>query len=215
MTRPSPLRADPASYPNKVQILARFADVDPLWHINNVAIAQYFEEARVSTIRAMSGNSRIPATADERILIAKQTIDYVSEGNYPGALCVGIGVVRIGITSFTLGMAVFQDKRCVAVSDAVMVLANDQGPALPGEFVLSRSQASEVPALLSARHEVGRQLHPLQAGEDLRGLIFICQLDQRLRRREGESAQRDVGFALQGALRLLHLDRGGDGGGTR
>lgn len=135
MTRPSPLRADPASYPNKVQILARFADVDPLWHINNVAIAQYFEEARVSTIRAMSGNSRIPATADERILIAKQTIDYVSEGNYPGALCVGIGVVRIGITSFTLGMAVFQDKRCVAVSDAVMVLANDQGPkAIPDDY---------------------------------------------------------------------------------
>lgn len=128
MTRPSPLRANPASYPNTVEILARFADVDPLWHINNVAIAQYFEEARVSAIRAMSGNSRIPATADERILIARQTIDYVSEGNYPGALSVGIGVVRIGVTSFTLGMAVFQGNRCVAVSDAVMVLANDQGP---------------------------------------------------------------------------------------
>jgi acyl-CoA thioesterase FadM len=46
-------RCDPASYPHKVRVLARFADVDPLWHINNVAIAQYYEEARVSANMAL------------------------------------------------------------------------------------------------------------------------------------------------------------------
>ena len=53
-TRPStvqiePFRLDSDRYPLKARILARYADVDPLWHINNVAIAQYYEEARVST----------------------------------------------------------------------------------------------------------------------------------------------------------------------
>ena len=46
-------RVEPGRYPLKVRILARYADVDPLWHINNVAIAQYYEEARVSASMTM------------------------------------------------------------------------------------------------------------------------------------------------------------------
>jgi len=48
MVHVEPFRLDPERYPLKVRILTRYADVDPLWHINNVAVAQYYEEARVS-----------------------------------------------------------------------------------------------------------------------------------------------------------------------
>jgi acyl-CoA thioester hydrolase len=129
------MRLDPATYPVAVEILARFADIDPLWHINNVAIAQYFEEARVSAIRSMAESARIPTAAEQRILIARQTVDYLAEGNYPGALRVGVGVLHVGNSSFVLGMAMFQRHRCIAVSDAVMVLANQTGPMrLPDEY---------------------------------------------------------------------------------
>jgi acyl-CoA thioester hydrolase len=122
-------RVEPDRYPLKVRILARYADVDPLWHINNVAIAQYYEEARVSASMTMMEGRRIPTGDGERILIAHQTIDYLREASYPGTLEIGIGVLRIGNSSYTYGMAMFQDGACVSVSDAVLVYANASGPA--------------------------------------------------------------------------------------
>jgi acyl-CoA thioester hydrolase len=129
MSKVAAFRLDPAHYPLKVRILARYADVDPLWHINNVAIAQYYEEARVTASTAMLGGDRIPTAAGERILIARQSIDYLREAGYPGALEVGVGVLRIGNSSYTFGMGMFQEGHCVSTSDAVMVFADARGPA--------------------------------------------------------------------------------------
>jgi acyl-CoA thioester hydrolase len=137
MPKVAPHRTDVASYPYRVRILARFADVDPLWHINNVAIAQYYEEARVSANMTMLELGRIPTASTGRILVAHQSIDYLQEANYPGALDVGVGVLRVGNSSYTFGMAMFQDDRCVSVSDAVLVYADAHGPArLPDPFRL-------------------------------------------------------------------------------
>ena len=128
MTRPPPHRLDLERYPLKVEILARYADVDPLWHINNVAIAQYYEEARVSASRRIMGDLRIPTSEGLRLLLARQTIDYLREAAYPGQLTVGVGVLRIGNSSYSLGMAMFQGELCVSVSDAVLVVADERGP---------------------------------------------------------------------------------------
>jgi acyl-CoA thioester hydrolase len=135
MVHVEPFRLDPERYPLKVRILARYADVDPLWHINNVAVAQYYEEARVSATMMVMGGKRIPTPTGERILIAHQSIDYLREGTYPGALEVGVGVLRIGRSSYRYGMAMFQDGACISVSEAVLVFADAHGPAaLPEEY---------------------------------------------------------------------------------
>lgn len=135
MSRIDPHRLEASCYPLKVAILARYADVDPLWHINNVAIAQYYEEARVTAGARMFGGVRIPTPAGERVLIAHQSIDYLHEASYPGTLEIGIGVLKVGNTSYTYGMGMFQEGRCVSVSDAVMVFVDPSGPArLPDRF---------------------------------------------------------------------------------
>jgi acyl-CoA thioester hydrolase len=135
MSRVDPHRLDPSFYPLQVKILARYADVDPLWHINNVAIAQYYEEARVTAGARLFGDVRIPTPAGERVLVAHQSIDYLHEASYPGTLEVGIGVLKVGNTSYTFAMGMFQDGRCVSVSNAVMVFADDKGPArIPENF---------------------------------------------------------------------------------
>jgi acyl-CoA thioester hydrolase len=135
MSRVDPHRLDPSFYPLEVKILARYADVDPLWHINNVAIAQYYEEARVTAGARLFGDVRIPTPAGERVLVAHQSIDYLHEASYPGTLEVGIGVLKVGNTSYTFAMGMFQDGRCVSVSNAVMVFADDKGPArIPEHF---------------------------------------------------------------------------------
>lgn len=134
MVHVEPYRLDPDRYPLKVRILARYADVDPLWHINNVAVAQYYEEARVSATMMAMGGRHFAGSAGERILIAHQSIDYLREGTYPGTLEVGVGVLRIGRSSYRYGMAMFQDGACTSVSEAVLVYADQHGPAtLPDE----------------------------------------------------------------------------------
>jgi acyl-CoA thioester hydrolase len=135
VSKPLPERLELDRYPLEVEILARYADVDPLWHINNVAIAQYYEEARVSVSRRVMGSVRIPTPEGLRLLLARQTIDYLREAAYPGNLTVGVGVLRIGNSSYTLGMAMFQGGHCVSVSDAVLVVADSNGPLrLPEQY---------------------------------------------------------------------------------
>jgi hypothetical protein len=46
-------RCDPASCPHRARVLARLADVDLLWRIDNVAIARDHAEARVSANMAL------------------------------------------------------------------------------------------------------------------------------------------------------------------
>jgi hypothetical protein len=60
-----PRRLDAAHYPSKVRILARYADVDPLWHINNVAIFQGGACVSVSDAVLVYAEARGPAPLPE------------------------------------------------------------------------------------------------------------------------------------------------------
>jgi len=64
MMHVEPYRLDSDRYPLKVRIRARYADVDPLGHITNVAVARYCEAARVSTTMMVMGSKRIPSPTD-------------------------------------------------------------------------------------------------------------------------------------------------------
>ena len=126
MPRHDPVRRTLASYPIVAPVLARFADMDAAAHINNVAVAQYFEEGRSAGLRELLRRTRYGDPSD-RLLIARVAIDYVREGNYPGAFEVGVGVLRCGNTSLTLAQGLFQQGQCVALCDTVLVHMNEQG----------------------------------------------------------------------------------------
>jgi acyl-CoA thioesterase FadM len=127
--KPDSGRFDPLIYPYKVDIPARFADLDPQWHLNNVRIAEFYQEARISFNHALSQEFDIEHDRDRRVLVARQSIDYLGEVQWPGLLSVGIGVSHVGGSSFCFGLAMFQANRCVGISDAVLVYATRQGPA--------------------------------------------------------------------------------------
>jgi acyl-CoA thioester hydrolase len=127
MTRIPPNRVRQGYYPFVTPVLARYADVDPLWHINNVAIAQYFEETRISMLREILAMERV-ATPAGRLILARQSIDYVREGRYPGDLEARAAIGKVGRTSVTIVLALFQDEECVALSDAVLVRLDQHGP---------------------------------------------------------------------------------------
>lgn len=127
MTRTPPARLERTNYPYLVPVLARYADVDPLWHINNVAIAQYLEETRVSMLRTILGFERIDRY-DSRFVLAHVSIDFLREGRYPGAFEVGAAIKKVGRSSTTVGLGLFQDDACIALSDAVLVRVDAGGP---------------------------------------------------------------------------------------
>jgi acyl-CoA thioester hydrolase len=62
-------------------------------------------------------------------LVARQSFDYVSEVQWPGAILIGVGVSHTGNASYSMGLAMFQNGKCAGVSDAVLVYTTEQGPA--------------------------------------------------------------------------------------
>lgn len=132
--KPDPVRRDPTIYPFTIEITTRFGDMDVNHHINNVAFARYFEEARVKFNHngiLLGGGHRLPDVMPYRTIVAAVSIAYLVEGAYEPPVQVGVGISRIGRSSFDMGAACFQDGRCLAVSDAVIALKGSDGEAMP------------------------------------------------------------------------------------
>ena len=121
------------SYAYGTLIEPRFGDMDALRHLNNVALAGIYEEAR---LRFTSGFSHGPIGDESaRPVLAEVRIRYLAEGRYPGALTVGVGVVRLGTSSYVIGQALFQDGACIGTADVVVVWTEHGRPApIPDAF---------------------------------------------------------------------------------
>jgi acyl-CoA thioester hydrolase len=127
--KPHPGRLDPLAYPYTTHLQTRYADVDPQWHLNNARIAELYQEARISFNQSLSREFDLERQPDRRVLVARQSIDYLGEVQWPGEVSVGVGVLHVGGASFSFAMAMFQLGKCVGISDTVLVYANKQGPS--------------------------------------------------------------------------------------
>ncbi len=124
--RNDPRRHEVAAYPWTIELATRFADMDVNRHLNNVAVAQLYEETRVRF------NWRLRAAHPElkpRYLVGRVEIDYLGEGRYPAAVTSGYGIAAVGNTSFRVAMALFQQGVCIGLCDTVMVYRGETGPA--------------------------------------------------------------------------------------
>lgn len=129
MARPDPWRLDPDRYPHRSVIQTRFGDLDPLGHINNVAMAALFESARV---RFNHDAGLLPARGG-RWLVARVEVNYLAEGRFPADVVMATGIGSIGTRSWTILAAAFQHGQPIATCDTVVVLSSEGGAtALPG-----------------------------------------------------------------------------------
>ena len=132
MGRASPDLLDPARYGFVHHLQTRFSDVDPNQHINNVAMAAAFEDARVrfdivAGLRAIYSNLRV--------MIVAANIDYLAEAYYPAPLSIHVGVLAIGRTSWTVGELAMQDDRPRAYCRATVVSTDGERPtAVPQDL---------------------------------------------------------------------------------
>ena len=126
MPRFDPARLDPANYPYATSVETRFQDLDPLGHINNVAMAALFENGRVRFNRELlkERQRRVPGT---RWLIARVEVNYLAEGHFPDPITVVSGIGRIGSSSWDIVSAAYQNGQCIGLCDTTIVSTDADG----------------------------------------------------------------------------------------
>lgn len=117
-------RLDRAAYPWTVEVATRFGDMDVNFHLNNVAVAGLYEEARVRFNWHLRSSAEI---GRPRFVVARVAIDYLGEGRYPAEATIGVGVAALGTSSYTMVMALFQDHGCIGLCETVLVHRGDGG----------------------------------------------------------------------------------------
>ena len=135
--KPNPRRFDIDVYPNRFDIATRFSDVDSQSHLNNVRLMEYYQEGRVHFHHALPEEFNFEQEAGSRILVAHQSVDYLQEVRYPGVITLGVGLLRIGNSSYTMGAGLFQDGRCAGLAMTVIVYGSKAATpaALPAAVV--------------------------------------------------------------------------------
>ncbi len=126
--RPDPARLVPEAYRFHLDMPTRFGDLDIRGHINNVSIVQYTEDARVAFQMETVGREIYVADSPVRVVVAQMTLHFVSEGFFPDPIDAGVGIARIGNTSYVLTCGLFQNGKCIAVQDTSMVYMGPKGP---------------------------------------------------------------------------------------
>lgn len=113
-----PLDAYPARTTDKV----RYADTDRQGHVNNAVFASFLETGRVEVLYAASGSLHDVGAS---FVIARLAVDFRAELVWPGDVTIGTRVARVGTSSVTLDQGLFQEGRCAATAQTVIVHVDD------------------------------------------------------------------------------------------
>jgi acyl-CoA thioester hydrolase len=89
-------------YTHRVEV--RFADCDPLGHVNHAVYLTYMEQARFGLWRRLwgfNGETARTAAGGAGLILARAECDYKVPATYGDTLDVKLGLAAIGRTSFT------------------------------------------------------------------------------------------------------------------
>jgi acyl-CoA thioester hydrolase len=133
----APLRsnAEPRleDFPYRIADNVRYADLDPNQHVNNAVYASYFETGRV-TLMKDHGNRLTPPGLSW--MMVRLDMHFRAQLHWPGAIEMGLGLVKFGRTSVTFDQVVFASGKCVASAQSVSVLIDADShkpmPLTPG-----------------------------------------------------------------------------------
>lgn len=138
MARPENWRLHIENYPFQVSICTRYQDLDVMGHVNNVAMAAMFETGRIHFHHVLGQH---PKDKGVRWLVASVNLAYVHEAHFPDDIVIASGIGHIGNTSWHIFSAAFQNGKCVATCDSVMVSHGPEGRRTIDSEVRDRMEA--------------------------------------------------------------------------
>ena len=129
MPKPTPERLQPSTYPWSFDMPPRFGDMDPLRHLNNAALARFYEDGRVRFVDAIG--ARAAVGPGHGFVVAEIAIQYLAEGRYPQVVTVSTGLLRLGRSSFAMAHALFQSGGCIGTAETTLVHVHREGGVRP------------------------------------------------------------------------------------
>lgn len=196
------LRLEPSSFPVLIEHAARYSDLDPSRRIGRDALVRWFEDARVAVeLDAFGADLTSRTRAQVRLLLASVRVDVLAPLRVAGQYRIGLGVTRIGTSSFTYAYAVFAGDDCVATGESVSVHVTDEGPT---------SLPDALRAALAKLSVDGGSSGRIDRGLRLVREAYPFRLDIRTRFGDIDTNRHVNNVALAGwyldALAELHLD---------
>ena len=132
MVRLDRQRLQDATFPEKVEIPTRFDDLDVQGHVNNVAVAVLFQEARG---RFNKGHVAEWLKDGRGLVVGSLFIDYAGSMFYPDPVEIETGVLEISGKSYLLGQVARQNGRIAAFAEVTLVVTeNGRAAPLPDEL---------------------------------------------------------------------------------
>ena len=112
------------TFRNWQSISIRYADLDPIGHVNNTAMPMFFEEARLRFIYPVL---QAGGRNDLDLVLVRTVIEYVKEISYPSTVEIGSRVHRVGTKSLHMLHGVFDASgACVGTGECTLVIFNRQ-----------------------------------------------------------------------------------------
>ncbi|BDD82519.1 hypothetical protein TPB0596_22820 [Tsukamurella pulmonis] len=110
----------------EVAVPLRWADMDALQHINNVAMLRLLEEARIRFLTEWVAQPEGPTVT---MFVAHQEIDYLAPLLYsPEPVRIALRVTRIGRSGFDVGYEVIEPGGAtVAIAETSLVVVDAAG----------------------------------------------------------------------------------------
>ncbi len=96
----------------------RYGDTDMQGHVNNAVFSTYLETGRVEFLCHPDNNM---LTANTSVVIASLNLKLLAEIHWPGKVDIGTRVIRVGNSSLSLQQGIFQNGKCNAIADTVIV----------------------------------------------------------------------------------------------
>lgn len=121
-------------------IHVRFADFDPLGHVNNAAYSTYLEQARIRYMNDVVDVSVVDfgSTDDTRdetgygTVLANTDIDFRAPVDELGEVSIALATVRLGTSSFTMAYeAQFRDSVVLTAETTQVVIDSETGRPTP------------------------------------------------------------------------------------
>lgn len=107
-----------SNFPSRSTDKLRYADTDRQGHVNNAHFATFLETGRVEFLY----DADDPITDDgAEFVVARMELDFRGEIHWPGSVDIGTGIRRMGTSSVTVAQVIYQDDRCVAEAETVIV----------------------------------------------------------------------------------------------
>ena len=199
-----------SSFPVLIERTARYSDLDPSRRIGRDALVRWFEDARVAVeLDAFGADLATRVRAQLRLLLAAVRVEVLAPlrvagrgAGGAGQYRIGLGVTRIGTSSFTYAYGVFAGEECVATGESVSVHVTDDGPAPLPDAVREALAGLRIDRTSTGRAERGPSRLVREA--------YPFRLDIRTRFGDIDTNRHVNNVALAGwyldALAELHLD---------